>query len=159
MFNFDLNKIDASTALASITTFISIFFTGGLFIFVLKPSLFLEIDFFKLLLISGAITTPFLLINTLLLTRYKYPPGEALHIQSAITISALFTSTIFYLAIFAVIFIPLILNSTFELLTKTIFLFIIFLELVIILFFIIDGDIHNKEIGKLIDKEMQNGNN
>lgn len=62
--NIDFHKLKPITFVTVVLIFLATICSGLLFIFVFSRKLFIEIDTFKLLLLSLSITTPFWLVNS-----------------------------------------------------------------------------------------------
>lgn len=75
--NIDLDKVKpTSIAMVILTVFVTVI-PGSLFLFLFNRELFMDVDSFKLILLSLAITLPFFVINTLIYLIWEGGLGES----------------------------------------------------------------------------------
>ena len=102
--DIDLNKIKSITWATVIFIAVTIIFSGVLFIFSFSRELFFKTELAKLILLSISITTPFWLLNTLLVLTFSLwdnfnPFGD--EFQTGVIGGSIISIVIFYFPILA----------------------------------------------------------
>lgn len=126
--NLDLEKIKPTSIALLVMVFFVTVIPGALFLFLFKQEIFLQLDSFKLILLSIGITLPFFIFNTLLYVIWEGGLGESTQ-SNGFQIGVLSGSMI----TIPVVYIPLFLNLFLNLGGRTILISMLGIEVLIII--------------------------
>jgi hypothetical protein len=137
--NIDLSKLSTISLMTLLMVFFATISPGALFIFIFSKELFLELDTFKLILLSFGLTSPFWIINTIPYLYWENAPSNQKNTDSpfiACLSGGLWTLPVVYS--------PLVLFLFLELTTRNAFIIMFILEIIILLsIFIIERKLND----------------
>jgi hypothetical protein len=99
--NIDIDKIERPTIVSIIFFIFTLFLPGVLFIYIFLQKTFLDLDFFKLILLACTITFPFMIFN-LILSLFAIPASPEIKerdLEFSLIIGCLVTNLIFFTTI------------------------------------------------------------